>query len=168
MRRLHGVLLREHRKPTGRWSRRANRGEGGIRTPGAPGAQRFSRPPHSATLSPLHARRNTSGPGSTLPPCRAWCGRVETGGRWGRYPFFRGDYRQRGAVAGGMGGAVSILAPGCAVSACGGGTAALLRHCGPRPARVGRICAAPVVRARIRPPCARPPCARLHCMRIWC
>ena len=30
-------------------------GEGGIRTPGAPGAQRFSRPPHSAALSPLQA-----------------------------------------------------------------------------------------------------------------
>ena len=32
-------------------------GERGIRTPGAPGAQRFSRPPHSAALSSLHARQ---------------------------------------------------------------------------------------------------------------
>ena len=36
---------------------RLNGGERGIRTPGAPGAQRFSRPPHSAALSSLHARQ---------------------------------------------------------------------------------------------------------------
>ena len=42
-------LAAEHDRPNG--------GERGIRTPGAPGAQRFSRPPHSAALSSLHARQ---------------------------------------------------------------------------------------------------------------
>ncbi len=31
-------------------------GEGGIRTPGGQNPQRFSRPPHSTTLPPLHSK----------------------------------------------------------------------------------------------------------------
>ena len=46
-------------------------GERGIRTPGAPGAQRFSRPPHSAALSSLHARTTTR-------TTRCSCGRPDT------------------------------------------------------------------------------------------
>ena len=52
-------------------------GEGGIRTPGALGAQRFSRPPHSAALSPLqvapsgrdrHKPYHPGGPAVTATP----------------------------------------------------------------------------------------------------
>ena len=60
---------------------RLNGGERGIRTPGAPGAQRFSRPPHSAALSPLqaaptgrdrHRPYHPGGPAVTAsPPVRA-------------------------------------------------------------------------------------------------
>ena len=65
-------------------ARRADRGEGGIRTPGAPGAQRFSRPPHSAALSPLQCPE-----GRTRPYHRrraAASGRGFSPGRTGRRP----------------------------------------------------------------------------------
>ena len=45
-------------------------GERGIRTPGTPGVQRFSRPPHSAALSSLHAHEPSprASPDTTTPP----------------------------------------------------------------------------------------------------
>ena len=85
-----GVRARGRAAGGSRWvppagpGRRAGRGEGGIRTPGAPGAQRFSRPPHSAALSPLQCPE-----GRTRPYHRrraAASGRGFSPGRTGRRP----------------------------------------------------------------------------------